>query len=64
MNLKNATSTGSVNFLSSAWLAKNPGLAGVAKGLQIYQDAIRDTCAPKDAFKSLAWLRTSESLES
>ena len=64
LNLKRATSTASINFLSTAWLTKNPGLNGVAKGLQIYQDAIRDTCEPKKAFKSLDWLRTLESLES
>ena len=51
--LKGRTQTASLNFLSASWLAKNPGLAGVAKGVQIYQDAMRDNGDPKMAFKSI-----------
>jgi len=64
MNLSRSTTRASVNFLSAAWLSKHPGLTGVASAMKIYQDAIRDTCPPKDAYKSTKWLRTFESLES
>ena len=63
MNLSRSTTRASVNFLSAAWLSKHPGLKGVARAMKIYQDAIRDTCPPKDAYKCTKWLRTLESLE-
>ena len=50
----------SLNFLSSAWLVKNPGLLGVSRAVTMYQEAIRDTCPPKDAFKCTKWLRSLE----
>ena len=60
MNLKGRTATASLIFFSASWLAKNPGLQGVAKAITIYQDAIRDACDPKVAFKSTEWLRNLE----
>ena len=60
MNLKGRTSNASLNFLSASWLARHPGLEGVAAAVRIYQDQIRDTTKPKDAFKSTDWLRALE----
>ena len=39
---------------------RTPGLAGVAKAIKIYQDAIRDKIDPKKAFKSTEWLTKLE----
>ena len=44
-------------------LHKHVGLEGVAKGVRIYQDAIRDHCHPKNAYKSTAWLTSLESMD-
>ena len=60
MNLKGRTATAPLIFLSASWLARHPGLEGVAAAVRIYQDNIRDTIKPKDAFKSTAWLRALE----
>ena len=60
LNLQRSTARASVNFLFSAWVNKSPGLEGVAKGIRIYLEQIKDTCHPKDAFKSLDWLRKLE----
>ena len=35
-------------------------MAGVAKAIKIYQDAIRDKIDPKKAFKSTEWLTKLE----
>lgn len=60
MNLKGRSANASLNFLSASWLTTHPGVEGVAKAITIYQDAIRDTCHPKMAFKSTEWLRVLE----
>ena len=60
LNLQRGSSRASVNFLSSAWLHKNPGLAGVAKAVKIYQDQNWNKIAPKQAFVSTSWLNTME----
>jgi hypothetical protein len=60
MNLKGRPQKASLNFLSASWLAKNPGLLGVAKAIKIYQDAMRDCSDPKTMFKSTEWMTTCE----
>ena len=63
MNLKGRSQTASLNFLSVSWLVKHPGFNGVAQAIQIYQDAIRDKCDPKLAFKSTDWMRSLETIK-
>jgi hypothetical protein len=60
MNLQRSTKRASINFLASAWLNKNVGLEGVARGLVVYQNGIKDTINPKKAFKDLSWLKGLE----
>ena len=60
MNLKSKTKNSKLNFLSSSWLTKNCGMAGVSKALKIYQTAIEDTTNPVDAYKSVEWLTSLE----
>jgi hypothetical protein len=62
LNLKRNTVNASMNFLSSAWLHKNPGIEGVAKGMAIYQENISKSISPTLAYKSTEWLRTLERL--
>ena len=63
MNLKGRTQTASLNFLSASWLAKHPGLEGVAEAVRIYQNTMRDCSDPKQIFKSTDWLRALEPLD-
>ena len=60
LNLQRATSTAKLNFLSASWLSHDCSLAGVAKAIKIYQDAIRNTSDPQNAFKNIDWLTKLE----
>eukprot|EP00973_Karenia_brevis_P092984 12415066-Karenia_brevis.AAC.1 len=60
MNLRGRPRTASVNYLSAAWLNKNPGIQGVVRAVNIYQDAVTDKIPPVQAFKSLSWLTSLE----
>ena len=62
-NFQRATTTASLNLLSSAWLQKHPGLAGVARGIRVYMDAVVGKVSPQEAFKSTEWLTTQEKVE-
>ena len=62
MNLQRGTVHASVNFLSSAWLAKNVGLEGVAQAVKMYMELRMDQVSPLDAFKERRWLTTLESM--
>ena len=61
-NLKGRTPRASINFLASAWLARNPGLESVAKSVAMYQNAMIDKVHPNKMFKDTSWLRALEPL--
>ena len=42
------------------WRPRNPGLAGVAKAIKLYQEAVIDKIDPKKAFKATDWLTKPE----
>ena len=63
LNLKSSGPTASLNFLSAAWLGKNPGLEGVVRALQIYRENLCNVIAPQDAFVSTLWLDQMESTD-
>ena len=50
----------SINFLAASWLKRSPGMASVAKGIKLYQDALRFKVAPVDMFKDMSWLTALE----
>ena len=54
---------GALNVLVAAWLQKNPGLRGVARGVSIYQVYAARTLPPAEAFKDMSWLSTPEKVE-
>ena len=62
MNLQRSSTRTSVNFLSAAWLHKNPGLEGVAKGVQLHMEHNADKVAPNKAYFDLKWLGELESM--
>ena len=62
MNLMSSTANAKINFLSSAWLHKHPGLAGVAEGMKIYQEYAMINLSPQQAFKDAVWLTSLEQM--
>ena len=63
MNLQSSTSKASINFLTSAWLHKAPGMKSVAKAMVKYQEAMRHSASPTDTYKSDRWLKSLESTD-
>ena len=47
---------GHVNFLSSAWLLREPGLDAVLKALRLHRLAVQDTVPPRLAYEDDSWL--------
>ncbi len=63
LTLMSSTKNATVNFLSTAWQHKHPGLESVAEGIKFYQDSVTDMCHPQEAFQNLDRLTKTESMQ-
>lgn len=60
MSLLKSSSMSAVNFLAASWVKHEAGIASVARGVKVYQDAMMHNMDPAKMFKDTTWMSSIE----